>query len=43
LENVSPDFPQMLNRILNVEFTTVGLTIANSDVGGSFYFLIFDA
>ena len=30
LENVSPTFAQMLNRITNVEFTTVSPTIANT-------------
>jgi hypothetical protein len=30
LENVSPTFEQMPNRITNVEFTTVSPTIANT-------------
>jgi len=33
LKNVSPTFAQMLNRITNVEFTTVSPTIANTMLG----------
>jgi len=33
LKNVSPIFVHMLNRITNVEFTTVSPTIANTMLG----------
>ncbi len=41
LKNVSPTFAQMLNRIINVEFTTVSPTIANMMLVAGFIWLGF--